>query len=98
MVSLHSMRTYELTLVLKPDFKADKKSIEETVKIHCGNDVVVSSFEIWGKKRLAYEIDKFTEGVYVLCKLEAKSIIVSSIEKQMRLGSPIIRYLLTIAK
>ncbi len=51
------------------------------------------SIEIWGKRRLAYPIQKFQDGIYVLTYYTGDGTQVAKIEKEMRFSEEVIRYL-----
>lgn len=92
------MRTYELMVVLKPDVDPkDTKTIEDKIKkLVAGQNVTVKEVLVQGKKQLAYPIEKFTEGVYVLVQIEAEALKVEVIEQRVKLGMEVLRYLLTV--
>ena len=89
------MRTYEALYVVRPDLADDEiqtiaKEVESLITANGG--AIVRS-EIWGKRRLAYEVHKFTEGCYILVRLEALPAFVTRLENHFRLTDAIIRYL-----
>lgn len=47
---------------------------------------------------MAYDIKKFSEGIYVTAKLEGEHIHVNELEKKVQMGTDVIRYLLTVKK
>jgi len=91
------VRNYELMLVLRPDtvVKDEKKYHEMIKKLLSDHKYTVKETVALGKKNLAYPIDNLKEGYYVLCKLEADSIQVGSVEAKARLENSVIRFLLT---
>lgn len=91
------MRQYELMVVFTPAVdEKDAKKLEESVKKLVGDGAIVSGVTILGKKFLAYPIQKQTEGVYVLAAVAADALHVSDIEKRTRVGTDVLRYLLTV--
>jgi len=91
------MRSYELMLVLSPDFAAsDTKKLTELIKKTVGDGIAVKEVTVIGKKTLAYPIKKTTEGIYVLVNLQADRVNVAPIQKQMDLGNDILRFLLIL--
>lgn len=98
------MNTYELMVVFRADFPVDdeKKIREFLTKLTGGASI--ESVSVLGKKRLAYPIKKVgvagrqTEGVYVLAIVEGNDVRVAAIEKEVGLGTDVIRYLLTVKK
>ena len=90
------MRTYEALYIVSPDLEDDAiqtiaKDVESLVVNHEG--AVVRS-EIWGKRKLAYEVKKRTEGVYVLLRFQANPDVVSKLESYFKLADAIIRSLI----
>ena len=90
------MRTYELMVVVRPDFAADDDAKRQAlVQGLIGEGVTVGNISVMGKKRLAYAIKKQTEGVYLLATLTARGLKSADIEKRANLHNDVIRYLLT---
>lgn len=88
-------RTYELMVVVKPDVEVTEKTATDLVKKMVGDEATVGGVSLLGKKQLAYPLKKYTEGQYVLARLEGKGIHVHEIEKKVQLGSEVLRYLLS---
>ncbi|MGK7932974.1 MAG: 30S ribosomal protein S6 [Microcystaceae cyanobacterium] len=89
------LRPYEMLYILRPDM------IEEQVKQHVTRyneflakyDVKKLTTKIWGKRRLAYPIQKFQDGIYVQLNYEADGTQVAPLEREMRLSEEVIRFL-----
>jgi ribosomal protein S6 len=76
------MRTYELTLVLRPSLKeADRKKLLDSVKDWLGK-VKVAKENDWGQKALAYPIKKEDAGYYLMWELEVEDAKVSAKDKK----------------
>lgn len=91
------MQQYELMVVFAPTVdEKDANKLEESVGKLLGDGATVSGVTILGKKFLAYPIQKQTEGVYVLATVAAEALRVSDIEKRTRVGTDVLRYLLTV--
>lgn len=93
------MKNYELTIVLPGNATAAKKKdagerIEKMVKVNGGK---VAKADDWGKKELAYEIDKNDSGIFLYFELEMPTEAVKALKDKMKLEDDIIRYLV-IAK
>ena len=93
------MRTYELVLIVHPDL--DDEAVNQTVEkiknwIETGKGKIVELQE-WGKRRLAYPIQKQYEGLYYLLKLELDPATNAELERNIRILEPVMRYML-IAK
>ena len=97
MLLLASMQSvYELMVVLRPDFGVDEKPIKDLVAKFIG-DRELKTLIVMGKKRLAYPIKKQVEGVYTVATFAGSPLKVVELEKQLKMGVDILRYLL-IAK
>ena len=90
-----SMTKYELTLVVNAKIEDDARAAvvekaKEYVTRAGGN---ITEVEDWGKKRLAYEIQKMKEGFYYFIKFEAETTAPAEIESQVRIMDNVLRYL-----
>lgn len=88
-------RVYELMLVLRPDFGVEEKQARDLIEKLIG-DRKIKDLTIMGKKRLAYPIKKQTEGVYVVATFTGKAMDIGAFEKQIKLGTDVLRFLLTV--
>jgi small subunit ribosomal protein S6 len=89
------LRTYEALYIVKPDLQDDEiqtvaKEVESLVTENGG--AIVRS-EIWGKRKLAYEVKHCTEGVYILMRFEADTEFPKRLEHYFRLSEAVIRSL-----
>ena len=89
------MNKYELAVVvnarLDDDARADAvEKVKELIERFGG---VITNIDEWGKKRLAYEIQKMREGYYYFIQFDAASEAPAEIERRMRIMEPVIRYL-----
>jgi small subunit ribosomal protein S6 len=90
------LRDYELVLIISPEVVDEELEtrvgkISQTITERGG---VVSSTEPWGKRKLAYPIEHFTEGHYVLIKFSFEPALCSEFEASLRISEEIIRHLL----
>jgi len=86
---------YELMFILRPDLSQDQvvnqmRKYRDLLKELGAGKV---SIEVWGKRRLAYEVDRFQDGIYVLTYFNGDGSQVAPLEKNMRLSDEVIRYL-----
>ncbi|GAA4210767.1 30S ribosomal protein S6 [Actinocatenispora rupis] len=51
----------------------------------------VEKTDVWGRRRLAYEIDKKTEGIYAVIDLQAEPAAVAELDRQLRLNESVLR-------
>ncbi|MFO7976347.1 MAG: 30S ribosomal protein S6 [Candidatus Hydrogenedentota bacterium] len=87
------MRTYEALYIVHPELKDDEiqtiaNNVEKLVTDHGG--AIVRS-EIQGKRKLAYEVERCTEGCYVLLRFQAEPAFIQRLENHFRLTEPVIR-------
>lgn len=89
------MYQYELGIVLLPTLTEEEKTASlERVKelvIRFGGEV--TKVDDWGKRRLAYEIDKIKEGFYYFIQFNANGDVPSEVESRIRIMDSVLRYL-----
>ncbi|MEC4804705.1 MAG: 30S ribosomal protein S6 [Jaaginema sp. PMC 1079.18] len=88
-------RNYEMMYVLRPDLPEERVNAEvdrysELLGSYGATQIDV---QIKGKRRLAYEIERFQDGVYVQVNYKADGNQVAPLERAMRLSEEVIRYL-----
>ena len=90
------LRDYEMVFIIRPDIAEDNLDpvIDKVSQLITGNGGTVSSTERWGKRKLAYPIKHFTEGYYVLARLQMKATAGKEVESSLQISEDIIRYLL----
>lgn len=89
------MNKYELAVVVNAKIEDDARTdVIERVKALItrfgGN---VTDVDEWGKKKLAYEIQKMKEGFYYFIHFESDSVCPNEVEAHIRIMEPVIRYL-----
>ncbi|MDR2712028.1 MAG: 30S ribosomal protein S6 [Clostridiales bacterium] len=91
------MRKYEVMYIIRPDFEEDKyrEIVEKYNALIQSKGGEVLKVEPWGKRRLAYEIEKLREGYYVLLEINAPTDLVAELERNFRIADEIMRYLVT---
>ena len=93
------MRRYELMLVLRPDAPDDKASavIDRTTRyvVSAGGQIV--KVAPWGRRRLAYPIDRHREGSYHIIVFEAPAEAILELERSLQITEEVLRYLVTRA-
>ena len=88
-------RRYELMFIVRPDMAdedLDKliSNLESSVTSAKGT---VKSVERMGKRRLAYTVRKFREGIYILLVIEGAGSVVHEVERRLRVTEPVIKFL-----
>ena len=91
------MREYESLYVLRPDLENEQTQdlitrFKDVVTSQGGEVLDVTE---WGKRRLAYEIDEYREGYYVIMKFKDESNVTAELERLMRINDSVMRYLTT---
>jgi small subunit ribosomal protein S6 len=91
------MRRYELMLVLRPDVADDRAQavIDRTTRgiVAAGGSIV--KVAPWGRRRLAYQIDRFREGSYHIILFEAPSDAIAEMERTLLITEEVLRHLVT---
>ncbi|NLP35127.1 MAG: 30S ribosomal protein S6 [Clostridiales bacterium] len=89
------MNQYELALVVNAKIEDDARlaTLEEVKELITRFGGTVTNVDDWGKKRLAYEIQKMKEGYYYFIQFDADSTVPSEIEQRIRIKENVIRYL-----
>lgn len=91
------MRKYEVMYIIRPDLdEAKNREIVESFNtLIQNNGGEVLKVEPWGKRRLAYEINKIREGYYVLVHFNGPTTLPAELERNFRISDNILRYLVT---
>jgi small subunit ribosomal protein S6 len=90
------MRNYEVMYILSPNLQEEaiKSSVDRFASIVTNDGGEMEKVQEIGKKRLAYEINDFREGFYVLMNFQAEPKTVSELERVMKISDDVIRYLI----
>jgi small subunit ribosomal protein S6 len=91
------MRRYELMLVLRPDVADDKAQaiIDRTTRqVSAGGGQIVKVAP-WGRRRLAYQIDRYREGSYHIVLFEAPPEAIGELERTLLITEEVLRHLVT---
>jgi small subunit ribosomal protein S6 len=89
------MRLYELMFIVRPDMAEEdmEKLISGLESSVTGAHGTVKNVERMGKRRLAYTVRKFNEGIYVLLTLEGTGEMMHEVERRLRVTEPVIKFL-----
>ena len=89
------MNKYELALVVNAKIEDDARTatVEKAKEYITRAGGTVTEVEEWGKKKLAYEIQKMHEGFYYFIQFEADSQCPAEIERHVRIMDNVLRYL-----
>ena len=87
------MRAYELMVILDPDL--DERTVQPSLDTYLNvvrkDGGSVENIDIWGRRRLAYEIDKNAEGIYAVVTLQAEPATVKELDRQLTLNESVLR-------
>ena len=87
------MRQYELMVILDPeiDDRTVQPSLEKFLTVVSKDGGSVDNVDIWGRRRLAYEIKKKSEGIYAVVNFTATSEATQELDRQLKLNEQIMR-------
>jgi len=87
-------RTYELMFIVRPDMVDDDlNKLISTLEASVTSAHGTMKSEVWGKRRLAYRVGKFNDGIFVLLILEGEGAMVHELERRLRVTEPVIKFL-----
>jgi small subunit ribosomal protein S6 len=91
------MRRYELMLVLRPDVADDKAQavLDRTTRQLSGAGGQIVKVAPWGRRRLAYQIDRYREGSYHIVLFEAPPEAIGELERTLLITEEVLRHLVT---
>ena len=86
------MRHYELMVILDPDLeeRTIAPSLDRFLTVVTKSGGTVQT-EIWGRRRLAYEINKKVEGIYAVVDLNAEPATMKELDRQLNLNESVLR-------
>jgi small subunit ribosomal protein S6 len=88
------MKKYEVMYIVKP---AEEEAVEAVVakfeNLIKNNGGTIDKIDRWGKRRLAYEIKDFNEGVYFVVYFTAAASVVAELERVMKITDEILRHM-----
>jgi small subunit ribosomal protein S6 len=87
------MRHYELMVILDPDLeeRTVAPSLDTFLNVVRQGGGSVDKVDVWGRRRLAYEIDKKVEGIYAVVDMSADPDVVKQLDRQLNLNEAVLR-------
>ena len=88
------MKEYELTVLVHPDLEANLDTVLDKVRaLVTDNGGEIIKEDNWGKKKLAYEVQKMSEAYYYFIQFDAEADVPAQLEANVRIMEPVLRYL-----
>jgi len=89
------MRKYEVMYILRPELEQEAvQAVVDKFNGIIGNGGEITKQDVMGKRRLAYEINKIRDGIYVLVNFNATSEVIAELDRVMKITDEVIRYLI----
>jgi small subunit ribosomal protein S6 len=87
------MHQYELMVILDPevDERTVAPSLEKFLNVITNDGGTVEKVDIWGRRRLAYEINKKAEGIYAVVNFTAAPASTTELDRQLKLSEAVMR-------
>lgn len=87
------MHQYELMVILDPeiDERTVAPSLDKFLNVIRNDGGTVDKVDVWGKRRLAYEINKKTEGIYAVVSLTSTGDATKELDRQLKLSEAVMR-------
>jgi small subunit ribosomal protein S6 len=88
-----AVRAYEVMVILDPSLeeRTVQPSLDKYLNVIRKDGGTVDNVDVWGKRRLAYEIKKNAEGIYAIVKLTAAPATVDEFDRQLGLNEAVLR-------
>jgi len=87
------MRAYEVMVILDPstDERTVAPSLDKYLNVVRNDGGSVENIDVWGRRRMAYEIKKNPEGIYAVINLTAQPATVKELDRQLTLNESVLR-------
>ena len=87
------MRRYELMVILDPDLeeRTIAPSLDQFLTVVTKDGGTVEKVDIWGRRRMSFEINKRVEGIYAVVDLQAQPATVAELDRQLNLNESVLR-------
>ena len=91
------MRPYELMVIIDPDVdeRTVESSLQKFLNVITNDGGTIEKVDIWGRRRLAYEIQKKAEGIYAVVNFTATPATAQELDRQLSLNETILRTKIT---
>ena len=87
------MRHYELMVILDPDLeeRTVAPSLDKFLNVIRKGGGSVENVDVWGRRRLAYDINKKSEGIYAVVDMTAEPAVAQELDRQLGLNESVMR-------
>jgi small subunit ribosomal protein S6 len=87
------MRHYELMVILDPDLeeRTVAPSLDKFLNVVRKGGGTVEKVDVWGRRRLAYDINKKSEGIYAVVDMTAEPAVAQELDRQLGLNESVMR-------
>jgi small subunit ribosomal protein S6 len=87
------MRHYEVMVILDPTLeeRTIAPSLDAFLSVVKNDGGTVEKVDVWGRRRMAYEINKHAEGIYAVVDLTANPAAVQELDRQLNLNESVLR-------
>ena len=87
------MRHYELMVILDPDLeeRTVAPSLDKFLNVIRQGGGTVDNVDVWGRRRLAYDINKKSEGIYAVIDMTAEPALAQELDRQLGLNESVMR-------
>ena len=87
------MRKYEMVVLLDPsvDERTVTGTFEKLVQVVPTEGGTIDNVDVWGKRKFAYEIDKKSEGIYIVLQFTAQASTAQELDRQLGLNESVMR-------
>ncbi len=87
------MRRYEMMIILDPSLeeRTVEPSLDQFLRVVTTGGGTVEKVDVWGRRRLAYEIDHKSEGIYTVVEMVAEPDTVKELDRQLNLNEAVLR-------
>lgn len=87
------MRRYEMMVILDPqlDERTVAPSLDQFLSVVKTQGGRIDKVDIWGKRRLSYEINKHTEGIYAVLDMSCTPAAIAELDRQLSLSESVLR-------
>jgi small subunit ribosomal protein S6 len=89
------MKKYEIMYIIRPNMEeeAQKALVDRFSNVLADNGAEIANVKEWGKRRLAYEINDFRDGIYMLVSVNSDAAAVQEFDRLAKISEDIIRHI-----